>query len=83
MSSSLYCLSRLLISCNYRVSLHTDEVICFVKHVTFHFTSCNILKAREFPKHQWQTLLDAHHPFKQTNKSLSNSWFQEFQIFSG
>ena len=74
MSSSLYCcLSCLLISCNYWVSLYTEQVICFVKHMTFHFTSCNILKSNEFPKHQWQTLLDAHHTFKQTNKSISQA----------
>ena len=41
--------------------------------MTFHFTSCNILKSNEFPKHQWQTLLDAHHTFKQTNKSISQA----------
>ena len=29
----------------------------------FHFTSCGILEAREFPKPEWQTLVDAHHLF--------------------
>ena len=63
----------------------TREFYCFVKHIniqTFHFTSCDILKAGELPKPKWQTLLDAHHLFKQTNKSIPNSWFQAFQILS-
>ena len=60
----------------------TREFYCFLKQIniqTFHFTSRGIIEARELPEHQWQTLLDAHHPFKQANKSISNSCFQAFQ----
>ena len=34
---------------------------------TFHFTSYDILKARELQKPKLQTLLDAHYLLKQTN----------------
>ena len=60
----------------------TREFYCFLKHAniqTFYFISCNILKAREPTKHQGQALLDSHHPFNQSNRSISNSWFQAFQ----
>ena len=48
----------------------TRKSYCVVKHMniqTFHLTSCDILKARGLPKPKWQTLLDAHHLFKETN----------------
>ena len=65
-----------------KTSLHlTREFDCFVKRIniqTFHFTSCGILKASKRAKRQWQTLIDMHYLFKQTNKSISNSWFQAF-----
>ena len=73
------------IVCVETFSYLTREFYYFVKHIniqTFHFTSCEILKAGELPKPEWQTLLDVHHLFKQTNKSISNSWFQAFQILS-
>ena len=84
---SNFCFHLQIIQCFVlRLFLYlTREFYCFVKHInieTFHFTSCNILQAREFPKPEWQTLLDAYHPFKQTNKSIPNSWFQAFQALS-
>ena len=57
----------------------TRKFYCFVEHkysdFSFHFM-WQFLKVTEIAKHRWQTLLGAYHLVKQTNKSISNRWFQ-------